>query len=364
MKANNIKVTTTSSFDGVEIEEYLEPITAHVVVGMNFFKDFLSGLTDIFGGNSTSYQNTLSGINNEVINELRKKAFSIGANCILGLKIDNDEISAQGKSMMMVTALGTAAKARFSPKTENMFAEKKADKISNEHLLFMKKKREYLNYCKKGTLNFTEDFWSFARANKINELAPFILEDYFKKLESSTYYDNEQLNGFKNHIKEYFEGVDSEIAIKFLYDALSGDLNNKTRNNVCQIINELQLIDYISIKRLLSDNDFNIQRCSVQLLKGEKDSYEKTDIEHLINLKDIISNTFTERGVRSTKKKALSSKEKEIWICDCGIENNVNEEYCTSCQKNIFGFFENDFKPSEVIDKLTIEIEILEEAIR
>ena len=70
MKSQNVKVTTTSGFDGVEIEEYLEPITAHVVVGMNFFKDFLSGFSDFFGGKSKTYQNTLASINDEVINEL------------------------------------------------------------------------------------------------------------------------------------------------------------------------------------------------------------------------------------------------------------------------------------------------------
>ena len=113
MKVNDVKVTTTSGFDDVKIVEYMEPITAHVVVGMNFFKDMFSGFTDFFGGKSKSYESTLSSINEEVINLLRKKAYSIGANCVLSLKIDNDEVSAKNKSMMMVTALGTAAKAEF-----------------------------------------------------------------------------------------------------------------------------------------------------------------------------------------------------------------------------------------------------------
>lgn len=110
---NTIKVTTTSTFEGVEITDYLEPITAHVVVGMNMFKDILASFTDVFGGKSNTYQNTLSNINEEVLNLLREKAKRIGANCILGLKIDNDEISSQGKSMLMVTAVGTAAIANF-----------------------------------------------------------------------------------------------------------------------------------------------------------------------------------------------------------------------------------------------------------
>ncbi len=62
MKAKDVKVTTTTSFDGIEIEKYYRPITAHVVVGMNFFKDFFSSFSDLFGGKSKSYQNTLASI--------------------------------------------------------------------------------------------------------------------------------------------------------------------------------------------------------------------------------------------------------------------------------------------------------------
>ena len=132
MNLNNIKVTTTSSFDGVEILEYLEPVTAHVVVGMNFFKDFLTGFTDFFGGNSDIYQDTLSSINEQVINELRKKAYLKGANCVLGFKIDNDEISAQGKSMMMVTGMGTAALANFPKETTDFNKKLKLQRIVDE----------------------------------------------------------------------------------------------------------------------------------------------------------------------------------------------------------------------------------------
>jgi uncharacterized protein YbjQ (UPF0145 family) len=59
MKPQDVKITTTSGFDNAEITEYFYPITAHVVVGMNVFKDFLSGFSDFFGGKSSSYQYTL-----------------------------------------------------------------------------------------------------------------------------------------------------------------------------------------------------------------------------------------------------------------------------------------------------------------
>lgn len=128
MRHHNIKVTTTSGFDNAKVTEYLEPITAHVVVGMNLFKDFLSGFSDVFGGKSKSYQDTLSSINQEVIDLLKEKAFALGANCVLGLRIDNDEIGAQGKSMLMVTAIGTAAKASFPEDKKAIGTQKLSNK--------------------------------------------------------------------------------------------------------------------------------------------------------------------------------------------------------------------------------------------
>jgi uncharacterized protein YbjQ (UPF0145 family) len=105
----NVKVYTNSSFnETIEIVSYLQPVTYHIVLGVNFFADFLSSFSDFFGGKSQSYQSRLSAINHEVIEGIKQKVYSIGGNAAIDLKIDNDEISAQGKSMIMVTAIATA----------------------------------------------------------------------------------------------------------------------------------------------------------------------------------------------------------------------------------------------------------------
>lgn len=161
MKSNLVKVTTTSGFDGIEIEEYLEPTTAHVVVGMNIFKDFFAGLTDFFGGRSETYQRVLSSINQEVIDELRKKAFSLGGNCILGLKIDNDEISAKDKSMLMVTAVGTVAKAKFP--IDDKHSHSKIATLTFDDFKYLKKKKDFINASQNNTLKIDGEFWQFSK---------------------------------------------------------------------------------------------------------------------------------------------------------------------------------------------------------
>lgn len=363
MKAQNVKVTTTSGFEGIQIEEYLEPITAHVVVGMNFFKDFLSGFSDFFGGKSRTYQNTLSSINEEVINELRKKAYSIGGNCVLSLKIDNDEVSAQGKSMMMVTALGTAARANFSIKSINIENEKKSNRISIDYFNLINKKKQYIKESEEGSIRINDSFWEFVKKNKVYELSDYILNKYVDFIETGQEYDKEKLNGFSSHTFDYFSIIDSNIAINCLYNKLNEDLSTKVRNRIIKIITEIKLVDYSKIIDCLKHSEFYVQKTGIELARFEKQSYEKSDIKLIDNAINLITNNFPQRGEKTTKKKMLSSKEKEIWICECGNENNGEEVYCSNCHKDIFGFGEREAKPKIVVEQLINTMEILKATI-
>jgi hypothetical protein len=55
----------------------------------------------------------------------------------------------------------------------------------------------------------------------------------------------------------------------------------------------------------------------------------------------------------------LSSKEKPVWICECGETNEMNDLYCTNCRKDIYGFNENEKNPLKVIEILQNKINIL-----
>ena len=55
----DVLVITTSSIDGLKIKRYLKPVSSHIVAGTNLFSDFISGLSDVFGGRSQTYQKQL-----------------------------------------------------------------------------------------------------------------------------------------------------------------------------------------------------------------------------------------------------------------------------------------------------------------
>jgi len=133
-KMNNILVTTTNNLEGLKIKQYLKPLSAHVVAGTNFFSDFFASFSDVFGGRSGTYQRQLSSIYTEAIETLKQSAVEIGANAIIGMKVDLDEISGKGKSMFMITATGTAVIIENFETTQKTQTTEKLSIISVEKM--------------------------------------------------------------------------------------------------------------------------------------------------------------------------------------------------------------------------------------
>lgn len=100
-------VTTTNNIDGRRIREYIGIVFGEVVYGTDFLKDFSASLRDIFGGRSSGYENTMINSRNEAIKEMIVRAEELGADAVVGSKIDYEVI---GQSMMIVTISGTAVK--------------------------------------------------------------------------------------------------------------------------------------------------------------------------------------------------------------------------------------------------------------
>lgn len=103
----DIIVTTTNSIEGKRIIEYKGIVFGEVVNGVDFIRDFAAGITNILGGRSGSYENELVSARENAINELKQRAARLGANAVVGIKVDYETLGQNG-SMLMVTASGTA----------------------------------------------------------------------------------------------------------------------------------------------------------------------------------------------------------------------------------------------------------------
>ena len=115
-KTYDVKLTTTPTYPNLEIEEVKGVITSECVFGMNVFRDFFAGMTDFFGGRSEASQKVLRDARETCLNELKKEAYELGANGVIGIDLDYSEISGKGKGMLFLVASGTAVKFKEEAK--------------------------------------------------------------------------------------------------------------------------------------------------------------------------------------------------------------------------------------------------------
>lgn len=100
-------ILTTETNSDLKIIERKEIITAECAFGMNIFKDLFADVRDIVGGRSKAVQNTLRDARRTTLYELKKEAYEVGANAVVGVDLDYVELSASG-SMVLLVASGTA----------------------------------------------------------------------------------------------------------------------------------------------------------------------------------------------------------------------------------------------------------------
>ena len=98
---------TTETAPNLNITERIEIVTAECAFGMNIFKDLFAGVRDIVGGRSEAVQKTMRDSRKTALYELKKEAYEVGANAVVGVDLDYVELSKAG-SMVMLVASGTA----------------------------------------------------------------------------------------------------------------------------------------------------------------------------------------------------------------------------------------------------------------
>ena len=99
-------LSTTPTLEGKPIKQYLGIVTGETIIGANAIKDFMAGLTDFFGGRSTTYEKVLIEAKETAIKELEERATRLGANAIVGIDLDYETVGQNG-GMLMVTVSGT-----------------------------------------------------------------------------------------------------------------------------------------------------------------------------------------------------------------------------------------------------------------
>ena len=105
-------VTTTDGIEGRAIVEYRGIVSGEAVMGTNVFRDFFAGITDLVGGRSGTYESELRKAKDFAIAQMLEDAGRLGADAVVGVDLDYEHLGGGNRSMLMVTANGTAVRLR------------------------------------------------------------------------------------------------------------------------------------------------------------------------------------------------------------------------------------------------------------
>jgi len=306
---NNILVSTTNSLEGLKIKHYLKPLSAHVVAGTNFFSDFFASFSDVFGGRSKTYQRQLSSIYSEAIEILKQSAIEIGANAVIGLKVDLDEISGKGKSMFMITATGTAviienfdtlSKSQTSEKL-SIFSIEKMEEFRRRKEIIQMAKENKLVKVESNELVFIDEMdkiWEFITSNSVYEVANEILDIS----DRSTY----------SKLLSYLFSLDTEFTTNLLFNNLMNDKNDSKIMYLLDLIKDLRIFDPEKIIYYLQSDNEKYKRRALQLVVYDKQTYTIDDIGIFEKIIQTINKSFHEEVSYTTKKGIVVERKRSL----------------------------------------------------
>ena len=355
-KANKILLSTTHSVDGCRVLDYKGVITANVVMGVNILKEFVASFSDFFGGTSGKYSQEMDKAYEKAINILEKKATSVGANSILGIHIDYDEISGGGKSMLMVSIVGTAAIIEQSTKQSNNISTESIDIDSLNRLLYIEQYRSLS--ANPDWLPNNQD-WEIILNNQLVELIPHLLPCYIKSRKTPITYsdDGDRIRLSRNKFISLLSSIEYEDAIDYVY----GDWTEDPRIHSIMVdtIIQCHLFNAVAILQKLPILD---KHSAIQLLTAEKKLYTESDVKPLQEIVGFF-NHLPDTGHYEKAKTGLFSKEEEVMVCEKGHKTPVTKgNFCCyadtqKCGLNIKGINEAEVT---IINEFSVRVQILE----
>lgn len=352
----DILITTTSTIEGHEIIKYVKPITAHIVIGTNVFSDIMASWTDFLGGQSETYQKKLSESYQLALKDIKSNAFQLGANAVVGLSIDLDEISGKGKSMFMITASGTAVLINSKTSDFKSQGDVKNTIIAKEDMSIYLQKKNIKYKIETNTLILDNNLWQFITDSRYFEIAEDIIKVTIKGYDNS----NNQVE-YLNKLKSYLYALPEDEIKELLYRIyLEGKYKNYIIDLVFDVIQHLGIFDSTlltkELENLVPERKYRI----LKLITVAKQFYTKDDIQEFRKIQKLIKDKFPITVEFTTKKRLLSDKEDSIWICSCKSKNDLNLINCQSCGSDKYGFKQNSIGPVQANDYLDGCIEFME----
>jgi uncharacterized protein YbjQ (UPF0145 family) len=102
-----IALTTRIPPQGMRFEK-IELVSGAVVVSSDYFKTFVAGFRNFFGGRFRGYETLLDRARREALLRLKAQAKAQGSALVIGVRYETSKISGSSTPSMEVIAYGTA----------------------------------------------------------------------------------------------------------------------------------------------------------------------------------------------------------------------------------------------------------------
>lgn len=333
----NFIITSTNNIEGGEIVKYIDTICCNEVIGTNVFSDIAASFTDFFGGTSGTYRNKLNSLYGIVKKRLTEEAKSIGANAIIGYRIDFDEISGGNKQMLMVSASGTACFIKYN---EREISQQKNDYVSNNNIEHEKQRRDILSHLSSNPYSIPESQMEYMLEFPLAEFVEPLLKLYKDRIEHNNVLV--ELQVFMNKI---FQLLPQKTSLPLLYK------DYKT-SFILDIINKSHLFEPSLVLQAVKEN----HKFALNLLKVDKESYSQEDLEIMKSILSYYEN-LPNTGKIEVVKGGIFGKDSEKFICENDHKNDKDREYCEYCYLNIKGLSRGDV---DIINNFRQRIDIIE----
>lgn len=338
---NRCLLVTTDSVQGSNIKSYLGIVSARVVAGTGLFREIAAEFRDVWGGRSGAMEQELAIMQRTALDELGREAQEMGANCVLGTRIDYDEISGKRVRMLMATASGTAVvlEGPVAASDASSHAQSAIRSAS------VKQVTEFTERIRRLSNQRALDQTQKKLIDEVASAPPEIATSLLIPLSRSPHAHPRRIAA------RHLGRLGSKGALARLHDMLE-DPESDVRATAATAIGFNVVRDNPRFEALAESADIGHTDLLLRMLLVEPQSYSRNDLEALRRIISWVESRFIEPASRSPGSE---------WKCACGRVLRANANRCRKCGRDRTGFRPNDpHHPAALVNALRPRLEALE----
>lgn len=339
------RITTAGTIEGWVIERYCGPVVTHAVTGAGLVTEFFAGFTDVFGGRSEAIRGKLDAVRQQATEQLQAEAARLGANWVIGLRVDMDEVSGKGTMMFMVTVSGTAVVAKSvrasASGDASVLARRECSGVQlAERMEVMR--LESIRDCRDLEL---ESVRQSIIERRVAGAAPLFLQWARQPSLGSLDRSSRQQVAI-----QFFARLPPDVASKCLYEHAVIEPVPAQSLEIA-ILEKLSLLDLERTRALLASDKQHERWWGLQTLKAGKMRYDGSDLQAIDACLAVLGSIPDTTAPVQEVKRLIGKR--AAWTCLQGHANSEGEPSCGSCGLDRAGFLQGDVTPTLATQTLT-----------